>query len=232
MMNCTAYMRLHVSLWKESRNPSFAFEAVTGDLKGRLRAFVKDLRKFHYALISAEPAFSAMTTQTAQLSLSQIDIHHVLKYEELEEDYADIVSDDGNRFCIDGKEHLKLDIDDIRWTEWQQTLGLRKEDLKNDAFRKWLGLPTECGDLACSEIEDLVEMDILYIFDAMDYEVYSDLLDFYAADFVCFDYTGNYHNDVLTPLISRQELYPGFPIKNRTKTTWDLILEYHGSKHS
>ena len=104
--------------------------------------------------------------------------------------------------------------------------------MEDNEFRKWLGLPTECDGVSCVELEYLVEMDILYLFDAMDYEVYSDLLEFYAADFVCFDYTGNYHNDVLAPLISQQELYSGFPIKNRTKTTWDLILEYHRSKHS
>ena len=201
------------------------------NLKQRLKSFVGDLRKWHFSFLTAYDFMtSLLSSQSGQLSFAQMDVAHVFKYESLQSEYRDMLHDGEERFCVDESDHfvLREDVGDAEWAAMRMSLGVERAWLERRELREWMGLPTE---VAYAEVAQLERMDVLYVYDAMDYDVYSKLVEFYWQDFVCFDYAADYRSDVLQPLVLYQEEFAGFPVKNRTKTNWDRILEYWHSKH-
>ena len=175
------------------------FHEVTGDLKRRLKRFVDDLRKYHYAMLTAFPFMTELCSQSGQLSFAQSDVDHIFKYESLRSEYENILNDPADRFCVDESDHFAFreDIEDREWDELLLNLGVNREDLMDKAFREYMGLPVSVGDGTFEDITDLERMDALYVYDAMDYDVYSKLVEYYWQDFVCFDYAADYKHDVL-----------------------------------
>merc|ERR1712157_331873 len=152
----------------------------------------------------------------------------------IRKEYRNILLDDEeDRFCIDESDHFVFHehVGDETWDHWLFNLGVDREalPLMDKEFRQWMGLQIEIDDEMEEELE---RMDILYVYDAMDYEIYSKLVEYYWQDFVCFDYKADYKHDVLDYLTANQEKYKGFPVKNRTKTNWDLIVEFYYSKQN
>ena len=237
-----AYFKVNVLLWTQMQKmqsaPDFFYELtfykISGDLGGRLKAFVNDLRKYHHQFVELFPFMSVLRTQSGQLSFSQIDIDHIFKYEFIEQEYFNILSDPNDQFCIDESDDFvfndDLSSDDERW---RHSFGVNKNDLLDVKFREWMGLKIKLTESRrFEEIDDLVKMDILYVYDAINYEVYSKIVEYYWQDFVCFDYAADYKRDVLDYLTAFQQKYDGFPVKNRTKTNWDLILDFYYSKEN
>merc|ERR1712154_556788 len=135
----------------------------------------------------------------------------------------------------DESDHFVFDetINSDKWDDMLFNYGINKEYLMEQEFREWIGLKVKLNENSnYNDIEDLERMDILYIYDAMDYEIYSKIVEYYWQDFVCFDYAAHYKHDVLDYLTKFQDEYPGFPVKNRTKTNWDSILEYYYLKQN
>ena len=232
---------MNAFLWKELQGiESFpeifeqvSFYKIKGDLKRRLKAFINDLRKYHFVFISLFPWMNILSSQSGQLSFSQNDINHIFKYEYIQKEYKNILNDPNDQFCIDESDHFEFndDINDSQWGEILNNYGINEGDfayLNDQDFREWIGLKVELRERQTfDDIEGLERMDILYIYDAMDYEIYSKIVEYYWQDFVCFDYKAHYKHDVLDHLIKEQGNYPGFPVKNRTETNWDKIVKYY-----
>ena len=119
-----------------------------------------------------------------------MDVAHVFKFESLH--------DVDERFCVDESDHFvfREGVGDEEWEGMMMSLGVERARLERRDFSEWLGLPTE--------VAELERMDVLYVYDAMDYDVYSKLVAYYWQDFVCFDYAADYRSDVLQPLMLYQ----------------------------
>merc|ERR1712013_919188 len=141
---------------------------------------------------------------------------HILKMESLRTEL-----ENADRFCMDFA-HSDLDLE---WDALSMGLGVDIAWFARAEFGELMGLPKSVNVLSAHEA-------VLFVMDAMDYEAYSKVVDFYWQDFVCFDYAADYMRDVLQPLITYQDQFEGFPVKNRTKTNWDRIIEYWDSKHA
>ena len=231
-------------LWKEFKSieefpeifDDLSFYKIRGNLKNRLKAFVNDLRKYRYLFVNLFKWMNILSTQSGQLSFSQNDIDHIFKYEYIKKEYKNILTDPNDQFCIDESDHFIFN-DNINDNEWNDNLLINNEYLYDKDFRQLMGLKIKLKSndgnidgIMFNDIDDLEKMDILYIYDAMDYEIYSKIVEYYWQDFVCFDYAAHYKHDVLDKLSLSQTKYPGFPIKNRTETNWDKILNYYYSK--
>eukprot|EP01083_Nonionella_stella_P093125 260838_1 len=238
----SAYFSVNILLWKEVQETGavsgvleeIAFHKVARDLKGRFKAFINDLRKYRYAFLWSFPSImNALISQTGLLSFSQNDIDHIFKYESIQKEYENILTDPNDEFCVDESDHFVFskDIDEDAWDDMLLDFGINKQDLMDEGFRTWMGLKVKLDEEhSYKDVEDLVRMDMLYVYDVMDYELYSKIVEYYWQDFVCFDYAADYKHDVLDYLTAFQDAYPGFNVINRTKTNWDSILEYYYSK--
>eukprot|EP01084_Bolivina_argentea_P118342 209993_1 len=112
----SGYFTINALLWEDFENidyfpeifEQFTFYKIVNNLKARLKAFINDLRKFHYLFIKVFPFMNILMTQIGQLSITQNDINYIFKYEYIQNQNKNILNDQNDKFCIDESDNFKF----------------------------------------------------------------------------------------------------------------------------
>lgn len=159
-------------------NSNFSFWNTKGEPQ-RFRAFVDDMSRYHYRFMKSHSALSHLSSQAGLLGMAQIDtINFIGRLSKKVEHLAMLHKHCPSSVDLSQLSQLLTTIDSGKMDN--NIFGVAKDDSLTIDYRSMMSLP-----------DDGIP-DLLPAFNAMNYDTWHKIVDYFWQDFVCFDYKADY----------------------------------------